>query len=76
MDVNPVNEICSFPVGGQSNCYMVFPECENLRGGVSSHDHGELWPEKEFRKEETPAGNFAIFAGQILPQQPAVFRTT
>ena len=50
------------------------PKIENSRGGVSGHDHGELWPEKAIRQEETPARYFAIFAAQIPDPQPTAIR--
>ncbi len=53
----------------------VCPKSEDSRGGVSGHDHGELWPEKDIRQVETRAGYFAIFEGQITDPQPTAIRT-
>jgi hypothetical protein len=75
VQVDPVTKFAVFMSAVSLTAIRVYPKIGGSRGGVSGHDHGELWPEKEIRQEETPAGYFAIFEGQIPDPQAAAIRT-
>jgi len=74
--IEPVTKFAVFMSAACPTPIRVCPKNENSRGEVSSHDHGELCPGKEFRQEETPAGYFANFTAQIPDPQPTAIRTT
>ena len=75
MEVDPITEFAVFMSAASFTPIRVCPKNENSRGEVSSHDHGELRPEKVIRQVETPAGYFAIFAAKIPDPQPTEIRT-
>jgi len=76
VNVDPVTKYAVFMSAASPTAMGVCPRNENSRSGVSGHGHKELWAEKEIRQAETPAGYFAIFAGQIPDPQPTATRTT
>ena len=74
--IEPVTKFAVFMSAASPTAIRVCPKSEDSRGGVSGHDYGELWSEEEIRQVETPAGYFAIFAGQIPAPLPTAIRTT
>jgi hypothetical protein len=74
VEVDPVTKFAVFMSAASPTAIRVCPKNENSRGGVSSHEHGQFWPEKKFPQEETPTGEnismSAIKAGMARTAPP------
>jgi hypothetical protein len=76
VEVDPVTKFAIFMSAASPTAIRVCSKSKVSRGGVSGHDHGELWPQKVRRQVQTPAGNLAIFAGKIPDPLPTAVLTT